>query len=382
MEVKMKKIVALLLALVMVFGLAACGTPSNNTPANNGSAPAAQWPGKQKITILVPQTVDSQVGLSTQILVDWLNEYWKDQGTTVVMECDAAAAGAATVEKLYNEGADGTYFLSGGAAQILSWEGYGSGTWKYNVSDTDKFIGVCAAIGQKTNSGGVFLTKKDSPFNTIAEFVQYVKDVKDGKIAGKEEVNVGYANGTPHELRLKLITEFYGISALINWTPLKNSDIITAAQNGQVDLACITEVQGAAQVKGNDALLKGIFNSRMDRDYPSDLEPLKDLQIATDLTDPSTGNTVTNEVADSLTLAWPMIIFAHAKVDREKLQIFNDACAAMRGSKEFMERVYKRGSTNDYEVWSIDDINKVIQDANKDIKAIMDKFNESMKAAK
>ena len=39
----MKKVLALVLACVMVFGLAACGgnTPANNTPANNGNTPSA-----------------------------------------------------------------------------------------------------------------------------------------------------------------------------------------------------------------------------------------------------------------------------------------------------------------------------------------------------
>jgi len=34
---KVSKVLAVVLALIMVFGLAACGTPANNTPANNGN---------------------------------------------------------------------------------------------------------------------------------------------------------------------------------------------------------------------------------------------------------------------------------------------------------------------------------------------------------
>ena len=39
----MKKVLAILLVLVMVFGLAACGSNNNATPANNGNeAPVAE----------------------------------------------------------------------------------------------------------------------------------------------------------------------------------------------------------------------------------------------------------------------------------------------------------------------------------------------------
>ena len=38
---KVSKVLAVILALIMVFGLAACGTPANNTPANNGNTEPA-----------------------------------------------------------------------------------------------------------------------------------------------------------------------------------------------------------------------------------------------------------------------------------------------------------------------------------------------------
>ncbi|MBR3302510.1 MAG: hypothetical protein IKI73_07610, partial [Firmicutes bacterium] len=58
---KVKCILSVLLALVMVFGLAACGntpannTPANNTPANNGSSAEPKY--KEEITVVMESAV-------------------------------------------------------------------------------------------------------------------------------------------------------------------------------------------------------------------------------------------------------------------------------------------------------------------------------------
>ena len=56
----MKKVLALVLAVCMVIGLAACGgggsTPANNTPANNSNnvAPASEIAGTYKVLVWCP----------------------------------------------------------------------------------------------------------------------------------------------------------------------------------------------------------------------------------------------------------------------------------------------------------------------------------------
>ena len=57
----MKKVLALVLALCMVIGLAACGgggntAPANNTPANNSSntTPASEIAGTYKVLVWCP----------------------------------------------------------------------------------------------------------------------------------------------------------------------------------------------------------------------------------------------------------------------------------------------------------------------------------------
>ena len=72
---KVKCILSVLLALVMVFGLAACGntpannTPANNTPANNGSSAEPKY--KEEITVVmesaVPTTDRFKAGTETTV---------------------------------------------------------------------------------------------------------------------------------------------------------------------------------------------------------------------------------------------------------------------------------------------------------------------------
>ena len=82
----MKKLIALLLACVMVLGLVACGSKEAAKTEEGG------WPGGHKeVTVLIPQDVGSMLDQSTRIMVDYLNETLPN--TKFIVENDDSGGG-------------------------------------------------------------------------------------------------------------------------------------------------------------------------------------------------------------------------------------------------------------------------------------------------
>ena len=69
----MKKVIALLLALLMVFGLAACGTPSNNSGNGNTQPETPKWPA-DAVTLYFPYNESSATAQNANVLADWIRE--------------------------------------------------------------------------------------------------------------------------------------------------------------------------------------------------------------------------------------------------------------------------------------------------------------------
>ncbi|MBQ3931749.1 MAG: hypothetical protein II725_05685, partial [Firmicutes bacterium] len=89
----MKKVLAILLVLVMVFGLAACGSNNNATPANNGNeAPVAEkkvlkvaFRGDPNGLCHVSIAVGSANTPAHELMMDRLFEYDYTTGTPTPM---------------------------------------------------------------------------------------------------------------------------------------------------------------------------------------------------------------------------------------------------------------------------------------------------------
>jgi tripartite-type tricarboxylate transporter receptor subunit TctC len=366
MEVKMKKIVALLLAMLMVFGLAACGsnTTNNNTPApsnnangatNNTTAEITEWPVK-KVKVLIPQATGAMLDLSGRIMVDYLNNVaFKDQGVVFEPENEASGGGARHFEELARAKGDGSVIMFHGAGAIVS---YYSGLVPVNLADRTKVQAIAGNVGQEQPSGGVFLCLPDKPYNNFyPDFVDYVK-------AHPGEVRVGYVEGTPHEARLKLMFNYYGITDQVKWMSSNNTDLESWILGGNVELCCLTETKGAGFIKSGK--LKGILNSVLDKhNYTEDLKPLDPVQIVTDIVkDPAE--------AEKLVCAWPMTIYGPASMSRELCEYLNKKIITIRDNEEYMARIKKLGSTNTYQIFTYDEINEVTQAADAQIKSIFE----------
>jgi len=345
----MKKILAILLALAMVFSFAACGEKKEEA-----AAPATVWPeGIKEVQVLVPQAVGAMLDQSTRIMVDYLNETYPNTNFAVVNE--EAGGGNKAGITLAQAAGDGTVIMAHGAGAIIQ---YYSGTWEYNLADTKTFISVCGNVGQLQPSGGVFLINaNEKRFSDIPSLVEYVK-------AHPGEVRFSYGTGTPHEIRMKLITEYYGISKMVKWTPGSTNEVRTWIQGENTDVAILTETTACADCRGGKVV--AILDSLVDRNYTSDLADVLDkCPIVTDYVTDRTQ-------AEGLVCAWPMTIYAPASMSVEMAKQINEACAGIAKSDKYMERIKALGSSNTYQIFSYEEINAITATADQQVKAVFD----------
>ena len=367
----MKKSIAIILALVMLLALCACGdtgnssntpapasTPApadNNAPADNSppsdNKPEISWPN-DTVTVYVPADVGAPLDLATRVLVDWLTE---KTGGTFVVENDAAGGGARVANLTTQGEKDGTVLMSCGCGQLIS--SY-NGTWDISLANPEQFSIIAPNIGQALPSGGVFVTQPDAPYNSIPELVEYVE-------ANPNTVTVAVVMGTPHEVRLKLITEHYGISDKVRWVSCTNNDALTGLLGGTINLGCLTETVGPQYVA--DGSLKGLLNSRTERGYADDelKETLDSIPIVPD---------IIGGDCESLVIAWPMLVVGPGGMDDELCKYINDCIADIINSEEYMERVYGLGGTNTYQPMTVEEIRQVVADADAQLAEIWANF--------
>ena len=356
----MKKFLAILLALVFVVGLAACGTNNaNNTPApaNNGNnaEPAQELKFPKEVTVYIPQAVNTMVDQTSRIMVDYLKKACPDTKFTIE---NADGNGNDLAKKVAEAPGDGSVLLMIGPGTITS---YYTGEWDYNLADTNTFIALAGNVGQEQPSGGVFLINaNETRFNDIPSMIQWIKD-NPGKL------RCSWGTGTPHEIRLKLILDYYGIkSSDVVFAPSSTNEVRTWIQGGNTDLAVTTEATSAQDIRGGK--VKGILNSVCNRDlYTPDLEPIKDVPIVTDLV-PDLAQ------AEKLICAWPMTIYGSAKMSPELVEFYNKTINGFINDKELMDLAHTKGATTTFQVFSVEEINAYNQLANTQIKEMIERF--------
>ena len=355
----MKKILAVLLALVFVFGMAACGktTPSNNTPANNTPAnnTAEELKVPKNVTVYIPQAVNTMVDQTSRIMVDYLKKACPDTKFEIV---NADGNGNDLAKAVAEAPGDGSVLLMIGPGTITS---YYTGEWDYNLADTEKFIALAGNVGQEQPSGGVFLINaNETRFNDIPSMIEWIK-------ANPGQLRCSWGTGTPHEIRLKLILDYYGIKSTdVVFHPSSTNDVRTWIQGGNTDVAVMTEATAAQDIKGGK--VKGILNSVCNRNlYTPDLEPIKDVPIVTDLV-PDVAQ------AEKLICAWPMTIYGSAKMSDELVEYYNKLINGFVNDKELMDLAHTKGATTTFQVFSVKEINEYNQLANRQIKEMIERF--------
>ena len=155
----MKKVIALVLALIMVFGLAACGSKKNETAA---------WPSGD-VTLYFPYDESSLTAVNATTMADWINN---QTGKKAEVEYNKTASGWNLAEKMLKADADGLTLMVVGLDALT---GYVKGDWANAPYDTTKFQIVTGFTQPYPYSGCMLITQADAPYNTWAELEAYAK---------------------------------------------------------------------------------------------------------------------------------------------------------------------------------------------------------------
>ncbi len=174
---KFKKMAALLLATLMVVGLAACGgksnppasqpaaesAPAESKPAESAPATNVDFPGKKQITIVVPYSAGGASDTTARIFAAELE---KAIGTSVIVTNITGASGAVGLESVRSSKPDG-YTIAYMPVESTMLRALG---FTELSSDDFRFIGRAMTIP------AAITVRTDSPWQTFDEFLAYAKE--------------------------------------------------------------------------------------------------------------------------------------------------------------------------------------------------------------
>ena len=278
----MKRILALLLALTLVFALAACGSKSEtktdepakteepaktdepakteepaktDEPAKTEEpAPAAAtWPNGE-VTILAGYSVGSLTDVNIHTIADWITE---KTGVTVKIVNDDVGGGANLANELVNAAPDGQTLMLIGMNCISN---YYNGTWAVNPADSTKFKVACGSIQPLPDSGCVILTQADAPYNTWDELAAYAA-------ANPKTVTVASIAGKVMDIKMKALFNGTGVADNIRWAPTDNKGATAGLLGGNINVVILDETTAAGYLADPANNVKAIINCRADNDF-------------------------------------------------------------------------------------------------------------------
>lgn len=249
----MKKVLAVLLALAMVFCLAACG--GEKEAKQDDEKPV--W-GKDTITLLIGYEEGSLTANNCVTLVDWL----QSKGYTVECKYDKVGGGANLVNELLKAEPDGQTMMLFGMNCINN---YYDGTWAVDPTDTSKFRAVASTPQPWPYSGCMVLTQADAPYNNFEELKAYIE-------AHPDEVKAASIPGKVMDPKLKSFLIQTGLADKVRWVATTSADGNTALLNGSINLVMADEASAVTKFDFGKAV-KAVINLRPDNDfsyYPAD----------------------------------------------------------------------------------------------------------------
>ena len=245
----MKKVIALVLALLMVFGLAACG---NGGGGNN--AAEAKWPSGD-VTLFFPYDESSLTAVNASTMAKWISE---KTGKKCEVEYNKTANGWNLAEKMLKEDADGLTIMVVGLDALT---GFVKGDWTTAPFDTSKFQIITGFTQPYPYSGCMLITQADAPYNTWAELEAYAK-------AHKDEVLVADRAGSIMTTKLKSLFNQTGLSEYVHWVPASSDSVKTGIdpKNKSINIAIFDETSAVKYLQ-DPTNYKAIINCRPDNDF-------------------------------------------------------------------------------------------------------------------
>lgn len=219
----MKRIFALLLSVIMLLSLAACGQETTATPDDTGAEQGETWPKANTRYILT-----ASAGGGLDICARMLAPYWeKATGNATVITVENVTGGANWIgwNEMFSAKADGSTVSNIHTPQVFSY--LNKALQNYNTLDSFNLLCNCV-----TDSVVIAIRSDDKRFadiNDLSELAEFLKN-------SSEEYTVALTSkGGADELAL---LEFCDMAGLTNLIGINHSDGISAQKTSFLSGDC------------------------------------------------------------------------------------------------------------------------------------------------
>lgn len=162
----MKKILALVLALVMTLALAACGNTDAKPNDTGADGEAAGWTPSANITVIVPYSAGGTTDLSVRGVTGAIDTSVLPSGVNVVVDNVAGGSGLVGITQFANSANDG-YTVGIINCDFIMNMALGNTELRY-----DQFT----PVGCVMNDGNIVFVSANAPYDTYEEFIAYAKE--------------------------------------------------------------------------------------------------------------------------------------------------------------------------------------------------------------
>ncbi len=252
---KMKKFLALLLALAMLFTLAACTKTETKDPDDNqgeeNNNQTEGWVPTEPINVIVAYKAGSGTDTTARLLVQgtYASKYFNDQ--TFVVDNQEAGAGTVGWQALADADPDG-YTIG-----FVNLPNFSTSITDGNVDYTvDSFAPICNHV---TETSLVLVAANDDRFNTLEDLVNYGKE-NPGKLMAS-------TNGDHNSNHIG--AQMFANSAEFTYTAIPyggTADQLLALRQNEADFS-VAKVADIASCASEVKVL-GVFNTERIAEYP------------------------------------------------------------------------------------------------------------------
>lgn len=261
----MKKLAAILLAMVLVFALAACGGGSGDGGSTEPTEPTEpeEVTFTENIKLVNPYDAGGGVYNNAIIVSTAAPDYL---GTTVDVVCMSGNGGQEAIEYVYNQPSDGYTLLVTDYGPLIS-----TAILEDVVYDLDDWV----PIAEMSQVIPVFFVRADSPYQTMEDLIEAAK-ANPGSIS----VAHGKFNSVPH-LPLKLLEELSGAD-FNEVATTGGSETLTFTLGGSTDVGAGVASTIAPSVQSGDLRVLAVCSGERISEFP-DVPTLKELGYDVDM---------------------------------------------------------------------------------------------------
>lgn len=233
----MKKLLALILALVMALSLIACGQEETTTDPSTDSTPAsaAEAYPEKAVKIIIPFGAGGSTDMGGRVVASCLPGFLPG---SYVVENQAGGAAIPGTLAVANEAADG---------YTLGYNWYASFNFRPQFMDTnytmDDFTMICGVTIQRNT---VFIQKGETRFTDVDSLIAYINDHP-----GELNFSCGAANSWQLLIMLGFLNA-YGVADKVVEVPYNSArESALALMAGDIDFALLETATFTAELKAD-----------------------------------------------------------------------------------------------------------------------------------